>query len=151
MVKEIYVGNVKVNCDGKTRRLPKRYLANLKGKEKIAQIKSICDGKNRPKTSFKSRKSNWTQKFNAVYGDKLKNLDGGKSLKNISSVTGIDVKAITAVHKKGMGAYFNGGSRPNQTPDSWGRARVYSYIMGGNTRKVDAEITKKYNVKFSHF
>lgn len=50
-----------------------------------------------------------------------------------------------------MAAYYNGGSRPNQTPESWAYARVYSYIMGGNTRKVDVGITRRYNVEFIHF
>ena len=31
---------------------------------------------------------------------------------------------------------------------SWGKARMYSYIMGGPTRKYDEHITKKYNVIF---
>ena len=47
-----------------------------------------------------------------------------------------------------MGAYYSSGSRPNQTAQSWGKARMYSYIMGGPTRKVDKHITDKYNVQF---
>ena len=54
-----------------------------------------------------------------------------------------------AVVKKGKGAYYSSGSRPNQTASSWGKARMYSYIMGGPTRKVDKHITDKYNVKFN--
>ncbi len=52
------------------------------------------------------------------------------------------------VVRKGKGAYYSSGSRPNQTSESWGRARMYSYIMGGPTRKVDNHITNKYNVRF---
>jgi hypothetical protein len=150
-MEEKYVGLVKIKCKNKTRRIPKRYLANLKSKERKLQIKSICEGKVRPKTSFKSRKSGWTQKFNSVYGDRISNMSGGKSLKNISIVSGIDVRALRSVYKKGKAAYYNGGSRPNQTADSWAYARVFSYIMGGNTRKVDEHITKEFNVKFKHF
>ena len=47
-----------------------------------------------------------------------------------------------------MGAYYSSGSRPNQTAQSWGKARMYSYILGGPARRVDREITKRYNVKF---
>mgnify|MGYP001464167251 CR=1 FL=1 len=72
-------------------------------------------------------------------------------MKNIARVTKIPENALEEVFKKGMSAYYKGGSRPNQTPESCGYARVYSYIMGGNTRKVDNEITIKYNVKFKHF
>ena len=92
--------------------------------------------------SFKNKKSNWTQKFEKKYGEDV------KSYKQISKATGIPVPALKAVVKKGMGAYYSSGSRPNQTAESWGKARMYSYIMGGPTRKVDHHITEKYNVKF---
>jgi len=75
-------------------------------------------------------------------------MKGGKSKRNIAKVTGIPFKAIDEVFKKGEGAYYSAGSRPNQSPQSWAYARVYSYILGGNARKVDKAITDKYNVKF---
>ena len=78
-------------------------------------------------------------------------MPNGRTLKNISKVSKIPLKALEKVFQKGMAAYYNGGSRPNQTPESWAYARVYSYIMGGNTRKIDSEITRKHNVKFVHF
>ena len=53
------------------------------------------------------------------------------------------------VKKKGMGAYYSSGSRPNQTAESWGKARMYAYILYP-TRKPDHHITEKYNVKFKH-
>ncbi len=138
----------KITYKGETRNIPKRYLSNLKGKERQAQIKSIFEGKDRPKTSAPQRRSTWTVKFDKKYGEELDKMKGGKSKRNIAKVTGIPIKAINEVFKKGEGAYRSGGSRPNQTPQSWAYARVYSYILGGNARKVDSEITKKYNVKF---
>ena len=129
--------------------IPKKYTAGLKGKEKQAQIKSIKEGKPRPRTSAKSKPSSATIAFNRKYGKRLDEMKGGRSKKNISKVTGIPVKALDAVYKKGEGAYFSAGSRPNQTKDSWARARMYSYITGvGGARKADKEITKKFNVKF---
>lgn len=142
---------VLVTYKGKTKNLPDRYLEGLKGKERLAQIKSIFEGTSRPKTSFISKKSNWTETFNSVYGNEIEKMPDGRNFKNISKVSNIPEKALEKVFKKGMAAYYTGGSRPNQTPESWAYARVYSYIMGGNTRKVDAEITKKHNVKFRHF
>tara|TARA_B100000700_G_C14511427_1_gene608807 strand:- start:135 stop:365 length:231 start_codon:yes stop_codon:yes gene_type:complete len=68
----------------------------------------------------------------------------------IATQTRIPVQALRAVKKKGMGAYYSSGSRPNQTAESWGKARMYSYILGGPTRKIDNHITQKYNVKFKH-
>jgi hypothetical protein len=129
--------------------IPKKYTAGLKGKEKQAQIKSIKEGKPRPRTSAKSKPSSATVAFNKKYGKQLDKMKGGRSKRNISKVTGIPVKALDAVYDKGRGAYFSAGSRPNQTPDSWARARMYSYITGvGGARKADKEITKKFNVKF---
>ena len=54
---------------------------------------------------------------------------------------------LDKVYKRGLGAYYSSGSRPNQTATSWGKARMYSYIMGGPTRRVDQHITDKYKVR----
>ena len=139
----------KVKYKGKEYNIPDRYLEGLKGNERTKQIKSIVEKKERPKTSFKSKESTWTVKFDKKYGKQLDNMKGGRSKRNIAKITGIPYKALDAVFKKGEGAYYSSGSRPNQTPQSWGRARMYSYILGGNARKIDAEITKKYNVNFN--
>lgn len=142
------VEKVKITYKGESKLVPKNYVEGLKGYDRRKQIKSIFEGKARPKTSFKSKESTWTTKFNKKYGNELDQMKGGRSKKNISKVTGIPFKAIDEVFKKGEGAYYSAGSRPNQTPQSWAYARVYSYILGGNARKIDADITKKYNVKF---
>ena len=39
-----------------------------------------------------------------------------------------------------MGAYYSSGSRPNQTPHSWGIARLASSISGGKAAAVDYNI-----------
>ena len=131
--------------------LPKKYYSNLSKKDKKKQLSSLKKSQKlydkgkyftRDKLkSFKSKKSSWTQKFHKLYPE-------AKTLKQISEVTGIPRPALSAVKKKGMGAYYSSGSRPNQTAASWGLARMYSYILGGPTRKVDNHITKKYDVKF---
>tara|TARA_R100001443_G_scaffold108798_1_gene119685 strand:+ start:68 stop:493 length:426 start_codon:yes stop_codon:yes gene_type:complete len=139
---------VKVTYKGETRNIPDNYLNGLKGYERTKQIKSIFEGKSRPKTKAKSKESSYTIQFNKKYGEQLSKMKGGKSKRNIAKITGIPYKALDEVMKKGEGAYYSSGSRPNQTPQSWGRARMYSYILGGNARKVDKEITKRYNVKF---
>jgi len=138
----------KVKYKGKEYNIPDKYLAGLKGYDRTKQIKSIVEKTERPKTNVKNKQSSWTVKFNNKYGKQLDNMKGGRSKKNIAKLTGIPYKALDAVFKKGEGAYYSGGSRPNQTPQSWARARMYSYILGGKARKVDGEITKKYNVKF---
>ena len=132
--------------------LPKRYYSNLSKKDKKKQLKSLKKSQksykkgkyySRPKLkSFKEKKSSWTQKFHKLHPN-------AKTLKQISDVTGIPKGALSAVKRKGMGAYYSSGSRPNQTAESWGLARMYSYILGGPTRKIDHHITEKYNVKFT--
>tara|TARA_B110000967_G_C18735418_1_gene484842 strand:+ start:252 stop:779 length:528 start_codon:yes stop_codon:yes gene_type:complete len=132
-------------------KLPKHYTARLSKKDKKKQIRSIKKasraydkGKyiNRPKLkSYKSKKSSWVTKFEKKYGEDV------KTYKEIENATGIPAKALKLVVKKGKGAYYSSGSRPNQTAESWGKARMYSYIMGGPTRKVDQHITDKYKVK----
>ena len=134
-------------------KLPKKYTSKLSRKDKKKQLRSlkrsIKSYKNkkyytRPKLkSFKERKSSWTQKFHKLYPN-------AKTLKQIEKKTGIPKKALMAVKKKGMGAYYSSGSRPNQTAESWGKARMYAYILGSPTRKVDHHITEKYKVKFKH-
>lgn len=143
------VDKIKITYKGKSKMVPKNYLGNLKGYERQKQIKSIFEKEERPKTSAKPRQSSWTVKFNKKYGKELDKMKGGRTKRNIAKVTGIPFKAIDEVFKKGEGAYYSAGSRPNQTPQSWAYARVYSYILGGNARKTDSAITKKYNVKFS--
>jgi len=133
-------------------KFPNHYTAGLSRKDKKKQQKNLKKSTKdyekgkytvRPRLkSFKSKKSNWTSKFEKKYGKDV------KKYKQISKVTGIPVPALKEVVKKGMGAYYSSGSRPNQTPESWGKARMYSYIMGGPTRKIDHHITEKYKVKF---
>lgn len=137
----------------KTQRFPKRYTSGLSRKDKAKQLRELKRAKRsykrgeyvpRPKLkSFKSKQSSWTQKFHKLYPD-------AKTITDISQATGIPAGALKAVKKKGMGAYYSSGSRPNQTADSWGKARMYSYILGGPTRKIDNHITQQYNVKFKH-
>jgi len=143
---------VKVTYKGETRDIPKRYLPDsLSKSERQAQIKSIFEGKERPKTGVKERKSSWTVQFDKEYGEKLDGMKGKRSKSNIAKVTGIPFKAIDEVYKKGEGAFYSSGSRPNQTPSSWARGRIYAYIMGGEkVRKADKDITEKYKVKFKH-
>ena len=134
-----------------SRKIPKKYTRKLSSNDKGKQVRNIRTARrsykrgkyvNRPKLkSFKKKESGWTAKFHKRYPE-------AKTVPQISRATGIPTKALNAVKRKGMGAYYSSGSRPNQTAQSWGKARMYSYILGGPTRKIDREITKKYNVKF---
>lgn len=141
---------VKITYKGETRNIPKRYLPDsLSPADRKKQIKSIFEKKDRPKIDKKPRKSSWTVLFNKKYGEELKGMKGGKSVKNIAKVVGIPEKALKEIFKKGEAAYYSSGSRPNQSASSWAYGRIYAYIMGGEKiRKVEESITKKYKVKF---
>ena len=57
--------------------------------------------------------------------------------------TGCKLESLKQIVKKGEGAYYSSGSRPNQTPQSWGLARLASSITAGKAAAVDYEILEK--------
>ncbi len=123
-------------------KINKKYVpASLTKKDKEKQIKSIKEKKERPKVdSFKSKRSSLVERFEKKYGYKISNLS--RISKEIISKKGIDL-----IIKKGQGAYYSSGSRPNQTAQSWALARLAGVIMNSPARKVDADIWLKYKKK----
>jgi len=128
---------VKITYKGETRNVPETYLKGLKGADRQKQIKSIFEGKMRPKTKAPNKRSSWVIKFEKKYGTKITDTDFIH--KNIITKTG-----QKKILDKGRGAYFSAGSRPNQTPESWALSRLASVIMGGSARKIDKDIWVKY-------
>ena len=94
--------------------------------------------------SFKSKKSQHILNAERIY--KLKNLAINKEL---VKKTGCSLDALNAIIKKGQGAYYSSGSRPNQTPHSWGYARLGSSITGGKAAAIDFNILNDGCVKNS--
>jgi len=131
--------STKISYKGKTRNVPKKYVPDsLSASDKKKQVKSILKGEKRPTLeSAKTRRSSHASAFEKKYGYKIS--ETSKVSKNIISRAGI--KKIMA---KGRGAYYSGGSRPNQTSESWALARLASVIMNGPARKVDREIWEQY-------
>ena len=131
----------------------KKYVPkNLSTKEKTKQRKILKERKAKAKKGvFVEKKLNKKKTKESTYTTRFKNKYKLKSysLSSIAKATKIPLKALQEVKKKGMGAYYSAGSRPNTTATQWAMARVYSYILGGGARKVDKAITEKYNVKFS--
>ena len=131
---------VKVTYKGETRDIPANYLKGLNKTDRTKQIKSIFEGKIRPSTSAPEKRSQYIIRFDNKYKKKI--TDKEFIHKNIITKTGQQ-----QIIKKGIGAYFSSGSRPNQTPMSWALARLASVIMNGPARKVDKTIYDKYKVK----
>lgn len=92
----------------------------------------------RPKVkTFKSRKSNHLSRARELYG-----IDTMRPSKKLAERTGCTQSSLEKIVNKGRGAYYSSGSRPNQTADSWGYARLASSITGGNASIVDYHILK---------
>ena len=133
---------IKIRKVAKTKEgIPKKYLpTGLSKADRKKQLESIKKGTVRPKVeSFRSKRSGFVKKFEDKYGVKITNkkyID-----KNIIKAEGQE-----QILSKGRGAYFSGGSRPNQTPSSWAYGRLASVIMGGKARKVDMKIWNQYKV-----
>lgn len=93
--------------------------------------------------SAKSKKSNWTTQFKNKYGD----LNKSEIVKLLESKGAINANdAIDEILKKGKGAFYSSGSRPLQTAFSWAWARLYSVLLGGNSREIDKDIVNKYKI-----
>lgn len=60
----------------------------------------------------------------------------------LAAATQCSVDSLRQIVKKGEGAFYSSGSRPNQTPQSWGYARLASAITGGKAAAVDYTILK---------
>ena len=125
----------------KNLKVPKTYVPkNLTEKDKKKQIKSIIEKTDRPKLeSFKSKRSGWAKKFEDKYKKKI--TDEKWINDNL-----LKKKGQKEIIDKGMGAYYSSGSRPNQTPYSWGYGRLASVLMNGASRRLDKKIYDKYKI-----
>lgn len=95
--------------------------------------------------SFISKKSN-----HIITAKKMYNVDKINASTKLVKATKCSKQALTKIINKGAGAYFSSGSRPNQTAQSWGIARLASAITGGKAAAVDYSILEKgckYNSK----
>jgi len=88
--------------------------------------------------SFKSKKSNHVENAKRIY-----KIDSIKPSQELSKACGCSLKTLKIIMKKGQGAYFSSGSRPNQTAHSWGVARLASAITGGKSSLVDYKHLKE--------
>lgn len=73
---------------------------------------------------------------------KMYKLNKIKPNKQLSIASKCSIKGLEQIVSKGRGAYYSSGSRPNQTAESWGLARLASAITGGKSSKVDYHILK---------
>jgi DNA-binding Xre family transcriptional regulator len=133
----------------KITKFPLRYLPfSLSKKDKKRQIKMLQKSKKLYKTnkiytrkklsSYKSKPSKHIVNARKIY--KINEITPNKEL---SKATGCSISALNQIVKKGEGAYYSSGSRPNQSPQSWGYARLASSITAGKAAAVDFDILDK--------
>jgi hypothetical protein len=123
------------------RYLPKK----LSKKDKLKQRKMILKSKKLYKKgiyytrksipSFKSKKSKFIIKAMKVY-----NVPSITATRKLAKASGCSIKALKKIINKGAGAYYSSGSRPNQTAQSWGNARLASALTEGKAGAVDYNI-----------
>ena len=127
----------------------KRYLPDtLSRRYKTRQRKELTKSRKLYKQhKYYTRKSvkSFTSKpsKHIIRARKLCGVDHIKPTRELSKQTGCSLKGLRQIVRKGEGAYFSSGSRPNQTAQSWGRARLASSITGGNASAVDFHIINK--------
>ena len=127
-------------------KFPIRYLPNkLTNDDKKKQLNMLIKSKKLYKkhkyytrkniASYKHKKSTHLLNARKIYN--IKNITPNKEL---ALKTGCKLSALKHIVKKGEGAYYSSGSRPNQTPQSWGLARLASSITSGKSAAVDYDI-----------
>ena len=130
-------------------KVPIRYLPNkLSPSDKKKQINMLLKSRKMYKSgkyytrkqvsSFVSKPSNHVLNARKIYG--IQNVYPSKELSN---KTGCSLDALNKIVQKGEGAYYSSGSRPNQTAQSWGLARLASSITSGKSAAVDYNILDK--------
>jgi hypothetical protein len=92
----------------------------------------------KPVASYKHKTSSHITNAKRIYG-----VQTVAPNQELARKTGCSVDALKKIVKKGQGAYYSSGSRPNQTSQSWGLARLASSITAGNASIVDYDILEK--------
>jgi hypothetical protein len=131
---------------GKNIHVPRRYLPkNLTVKDLLKQRKNLIKSRKLYKKgkyyirpivkSFHSKPSNHISNAMKIY-----DVDHISPTDELAKKTKCTKESLNKIVEKGKGAYYSSGSRPNQTPESWGYARLASAITGMNSSIVDYDI-----------
>ena len=127
-------------------RVPIRYVpTTLTRKDQQKQARMLVRSRNQYKKnvyitrkkvgSFRNKTSKHIVRAKKIYG-----VDQIRPSRELARKTGCSISALRKIVKKGEGAYYSSGSRPNQTAKSWGYARLASSITSGKSAAVDYAI-----------
>ena len=130
-------------------KFPIRYLPkSLSARDKINQIKMLT----KSKKLYKMNKYYTRKRLSSYKSKKSEHVGNARKIYNIQTVTpnaelsiktGCTISTLNQIVRKGEGAYYSSGSRPNQTPKSWGLARLASALTAGKAAAVDYDIIDK--------
>lgn len=133
----------------KMAKVPMRYVPKqLSRKDRKLQKKMLSFSRN----SYKKGKYFTRKKLSSFHSVKSPHILNAERMYGVSSVgatpelarkTKCSVGALRKIISKGAGAYFSSGSRPNQSAQSWGLARLASAVTGGKAAAVDYNILKE--------
>lgn len=119
-----------------TRKDKKKYVNELQRSRRLYKKGKYYTRKNIK--SFKSKPSSHISRAQKIYG-----IEKITASKELSKATKCSIKSLKKIINKGAGAYYSSGSRPNQTPQSWGLARLASAITGGKSAVIDYHILEE--------
>jgi hypothetical protein len=130
-------------------KVPTRYLPSIKKRKDVQkQLKMLIQSRKQYKKGvFFTRKNlkSYTSKPSQHVTDarKIYNIENISPNSELAKKTGCSLSALKQIVRKGEGAYYSSGSRPNQTAQSWGLARLASSITAGKSAAVDYNILEK--------
>ena len=133
----------------KNKKVTLRYLPkSLTRKDRIKQYKML----QKSRRMYKTHKYYTRKKVASFHSKESQHSKDAKKMYNVETIgatnelaikTGCSKQALAKIINKGEGAYFSSGSRPNQTAQSWGIARLASAITSGKAAAVDYNILEK--------
>lgn len=129
-------------------KIPIRYVSGLSRKDKKRQKQMLLQSRRlyqKGKYFTRKRVGSFESKVSShiVKARNLYKINDIKPTRELAKKTGCSMKALKQIVKKGEGAYYSSGSRPNQTAQSWGLARLASVLTAGKAAAVDYSIVEK--------
>jgi len=136
-------------------KFPRRYVpGNLTRKDRKSQIAMLLKSRRlykthkyytrKPLSSYTNNTNNTNKKSNHIMdARRIYDIQTITPNKELARKTGCSISSLNQIVKKGKGAYYSSGSRPNQTPQSWGLARLASALTAGKAAAVDYDIISK--------
>ena len=121
--------------------LPKK----LNEKDKKKQLKMLLKSKKMYKhgkyyTRKKIKSYNSKTSSHILKAQKEYYIDKIGATNELAKKSGCSKSSLAKIINKGEGAYYSSGSRPNQTPQSWGIARLASALTSGKAAAIDYNI-----------